>query len=57
MKGFKQELEALRLKYQVDIGYAPELVPMQEGLFGIVVASDVIDLKYRTPSPFKVHKR
>lgn len=51
---FKKEYEALCRKYSVEIMTMPNFVPTQAGFFGVVVAADFVDLKYRTPSPLKM---
>lgn len=51
---FKKEYEELCRKYNVEIMTMPNFVPTQDGTFGIVVAADFVDLKYRMPSPLKM---
>ena len=51
---FKKEYEELCRKYSVEIMTMPNFVPTPDGTFGVVVAADFVDLKYRTPSPLKM---
>lgn len=48
---FRAGLEKLREETQCEIGYMPMYVPTGPSMFGTVVQADVIDMKYRAPSP------
>lgn len=52
-EAFKKEYEELCRKYSVEIMTAPNFVPTPDGTFGLVIAADFVDLKYRVPSPLK----
>lgn len=55
-QAFAQDLDALKTKYQVDIGYMPQWIQGPPGAFVTVVVADVIDMKYRNPSPLHAAK-
>ncbi len=53
---FKKEYERLCLQYQVEIMTKPEFQHATNGIFGVVVMADFVDLKYRNPSPLHAPK-